>query len=153
SQYYVENPLLPLNQMVYCFNSDNGGYDSTDLVTVVGLTRTTAQEDFMVAASAFGLQANENPAPEDNLFDRSDNVSFAKKGIPAPTFSLGFRSFSGKASEHYHQPSDEAHSLDYDYLEKFFKAYILAGRLIANNPKTPFWVKGDKYENAGKELY
>jgi len=25
SKYYVDNPLLPLDQMVYCFNSDNGG--------------------------------------------------------------------------------------------------------------------------------
>jgi hypothetical protein len=26
-------------------------------------------------------------------------------------------------------------------------------RLIANDAKTPFWVKGDKYYEAGKSLY
>jgi aminopeptidase YwaD len=74
-------------------------------------------------------------------------------GIPSPTFSMGFTSFSGKLTETYHQPSDNPDTIDYDYLVDFFKSYVLAGRLIANNPKTPFWVSGDKYEEAGKELY
>jgi len=153
SKYYVENPLIALNQMVYCFNSDNAGYNDTSIITVVGLGRTTAENDIKVAASAFGLQAKDDPAPEQNLFDRSDNVHFAAKGIPAPTYSLGFTSFSGNVTDHYHQPSDEADSIDFDYLVKFFKAYVLSGRLIGNNPKTPFWVSGDTYEAAGKELY
>jgi hypothetical protein len=43
--------------------------------------------------------------------------------------------------------------MDYDYLEQFFRAYVLAGRLLGNDPQTPFWITGDKYEAAGKELY
>ena len=78
---------------------------------------------------------------------------FAVKGIPAPTFSLGFTAFNGTVTEYYHRPKDQADNIDYDYLEKFFKAYVLAGRLIANDPETPFWTVGDKYEAAGKELY
>jgi len=153
SKHYVENPLIPLKQMVFCFNSDNAGYNDTSLVTIVGLGRTTAENDIKVAASAYGLKAVDDPAPEQNLFDRSDNVHFAIKGIPAPTFSMGFTSFSGEVSKHYHQPSDEADSLDYDYLVKFFQSYVLSGRLIGNNPQTPFWVLGDTYEAAGRLLY
>lgn len=153
SQYYVENPLIPLEQMVYCFNSDNAGYSDTSIITVFGLGRTTAENDIKVAASAFGLTAIDDPAPEQNLFERSDNINFAMKGIPAPTFSMGFRSFDGQVTETYHKPNDKAETIDYDYLVKFFKSYVLAGRLIANNPKTPFWTSGDKFEAAGKELY
>lgn len=153
SKYYVENPLLPLEQMVFCLNSDNAGYNDTSLITIFGLGRTTAEEDIKTAATAFGLQAIEDPAPEQNLFERSDNVNFANKGIPAPTFSMGFTSFSGDVVKYYHQPSDEADSLDFDYLYKFFQSYVLAGRLISNNPQTPFWTSGDKYEEKGKELY
>lgn len=153
SQYYVENPLIPLDKMVYCFNSDNAGYSDTSKVTIIGLSRTTAGDDIKVAASAFGLEAIDDPAPEQNLFDRSDNVHFAAAGIPSPTFAMGFTSFSGQVSETYHKPNDEADTIDYDYLVDFFKSYVLAGRLIANNPKTPFWVSGDKYEEAGNELY
>lgn len=153
SSYYVDNPLIPHNKTVFCFNSDNAGYNDTSLVTIIGLGRTSAEQDIKVAASAFGLEAIDDPAPEQNLFDRSDNVHFATIGIPSPTFSMGFTSFSGKLTETYHQPSDNPDTIDYNYLVKFFKSYVLAGRLIANNPKTPFWIAGDKYENAGKELY
>ena len=153
SEFYVENPVLPLNQMVYCFNSDNGGYNDTSLATLFGLYRTTASQHIINAVATFGLTANDDPAPEQGLFDRSDNVHFAKKGIPAPTFSLGFTSFDGDVTKYYHQASDEAETLDFDYLFKFFKAYVLSGRNIANDPITPFWVEGDKYEEVGKELY
>jgi aminopeptidase YwaD len=153
SSYYVDHPVLPLNQMVYCFNSDNAGYNDTSVATIVGLERTTAAGHIKNAATAFGLRATDDPAPEQGLFDRSDNVHFAKKGIPAPTYSLGFTSFDGDVTKYYHRPGDEAETLDYDYLYKFFSSYVLAGRLIANDPVTPFWVKNDKYEMAGKELY
>lgn len=153
SGYYVDHPILPLNQMVYCFNSDNAGYNDTSIATIVGLERTTAAKHIKNAASTFGLRAIDDPAPEQGLFDRSDNVHFAKKGIPAPTYSLGFTSFDGDVTKYYHQPGDEAETLDYDYLYKFFSSYVLAGRLIANDPITPFWVENDKYEMAGKKLY
>ena len=153
SRFYVDNPVLPLNQMVYCFNSDNGGYNDTSLATIIGLSRTTAAQNIKDAVATFDLTAIDDPAPEQGLFDRSDNVNFAAKGIPAPTFSLGFRSFDGDVTKYYHQPGDHADNMDYDYLEKFFRAYVLAGRMIANDPVTPFWTSGDKYEEAGKKLY
>lgn len=153
SSYYVENPVLPLNQMVYCFNSDNAGYNDTSVISVIGLTRTSAEKNIINAAQAFGLKAIEDPAKEQGLFDRSDNVNFAKKGIPAPTFSLGFTSFDGDVTKYYHQPGDEADTLDYGYLLKFFQAYVLAGRNIANDNQTPVWNAGDKYEEVSKTLY
>lgn len=153
SKYYVENPVLPLNQMVYCFNSDNAGYNDTTKATIIGLPRTTATEHITKAAAVFGLTAIDDPAAEQGLFDRSDNVNFASKGIPAPTFSLGFNSFDGDVTKYYHRPGDEADTLDYDYLLKFFSAYVMAGRSIGNDPVTPFWTAGDKYEEAGKKLY
>jgi len=153
SKFYVENPVLPLQQMVYCFNSDNAGYNDTSLATIVGLARTTAAQNIRDAAAAFGLTAIDDPAPEQGLFDRSDNVHFAKKGIPAPTFSLGFTAFNGDVTKYYHRPGDEASTLDYDYLLKFFQAYVLAGRNIANDPVTPVWTTGDKYEEVSKSLY
>ena len=153
SGYYVDHPVLPLNQMVYCFNSDNAGYNDTSIATIIGLERTTAASYIKKAATTFGLTAIDDPAPEQGLFDRSDNVHFAKKGIPAPTYSLGFTSFDGDVTKYYHRPGDEAQTLDYDYLYKFFSSYVLAGRLIGNASETPFWVESDKYETVGKKLY
>jgi aminopeptidase YwaD len=153
SEFYVKNPALPLKQMVYCFNSDNGGYNDTSLVTIIGLQRTTAAQNIKDAATIFGLTAIDDPAPEEGLFDRSDNIHFAKKGIPSPTFSLGFIAFNDDVTKYYHKPGDEADTLDYDYLLKFFRAYVLSGRNIGNDSKTPVWTLGDKYEETGKALY
>ncbi len=153
SEYYVDHPVLPLEQMVFCFNSDNGGYNDTSLATIIGLNRTTATNAIKNSVAQFGLKAIDDPAPEQGLFDRSDNVHFAKKGIPAPTFSMGFNAFNGDVTKYYHRPGDEADSMDFDYLESFFRAYVLSGRTIANEPTTPFWSEGDTYEAAGKQLY
>lgn len=153
SAYFVENSPVPLDKIAYCFNIDNGGYNDTSIVTVMGLTRTTAQNHMETACNAFGLDVIEDPAPEQGLFDRSDNVNFAKKGVPAPTFSLGFRAFDADIMKYYHQPSDNPDSVDYDYITKYCKAFVLSGRLIADDPSKPFWIEGDKYYETGKELY
>lgn len=153
SKAFVENTPIALDKMVYCFNSDNGGYNDTSKATIIGLGRTTAEEMIVEACSAFGLEAIDDPAPEQGLFDRSDNVRFAVKGIPAPTFSMGFTAFDDEITKYYHQAGDNPNTLDYSYLEKFFKSYVYASRLIGNAKKAPFWIKGDKYYDSGKELY
>ena len=153
SRYYADNPVIPLEKVVYCFNSDNGGYNDTTKTTIIGLNRTTAGHHFKKAAEEFGLTAIDDPAPEQGLFDRSDNVSFAAKGVPAPTYHMGFHSFDDEIKKYYHQASDNPDNLDYDYLLKFFQSYILSSRLISNDPETPFWVEGDKYYEVGKALY
>ncbi len=153
SQYAADNPIIPLDKIVYCFNSDNGGYNDTSLATIIGLPRTTADQEIIKACKAYGLTAVDDPAPEQGLFDRSDNVNFARKGVPAPTFSMGFTAFDEEIGKYYHQQTDNPETLDYEYLVKFFKSYVYAGRLIADRDTRPFWVEGDKYYETGKELY
>ncbi len=153
SRWFVEHSPLELKKMVYCFNSDNGGYNDTSIATIIGLGRTTAEAFIKQACQAYGLTATDDPAPEQGLFDRSDNVNFAKKGIPAPTFSLGFKAFDDEIGKYYHQPADHAEGLDYDYLYKFFSAYVYSCRLIGNTSEKLFWKAGDKYFEAGKKLY
>ena len=153
SAYFVDHSPVPLDKIAYCFNIDNGGYNDTSIVTVIGLTRTTVEPHMQVACNAFGLDAIEDPAKEQGLFDRSDNVNFARKGVPAPTFSLGFRAFDEEIKKYYHQAGDDIESVDLDYVTKYCKAFVLAGRLIADDPEKPFWNEGDKYYEAGKALY
>ncbi len=153
SRYLADNPIIPNDQIVFCWNSDNAGYNDTTISTIVGLERTTASQYIKDANVAFGLTAIDDPAGEQGLFDRSDNVSFARKGIPAPTYSLGFTAFEGDVTKYYHQAGDNPNTVDYDYLEKFFKSYVYASRMIGNAEETPFWVEGDKYYEAGQELY
>ncbi len=153
SAYYADNPIIPLNQVTYCFNSDNAGYNDTSVATIIGLERTEAENLIQQACNTYGLKAIQDNMPQEGLFDRSDNVNFAKKGVPAPTFSLGITAFDDTINTYYHQPADGPNTLDYDYLVKFFKSYVYACRLIGNTSQSVFWKEGDKYYDAGKALY
>lgn len=112
--------MVPLEQMVYCFNSDNIGDNDTSAATIVGIERITTGQHIKCAAEAFGLESIDDYAGEQCLFDRSDHVIFARKGIPASTFSLEFCSFYGGVTKYYYHSGDEAGTLDYDYLLNFF---------------------------------
>ncbi|MCY7358002.1 MAG: M20/M25/M40 family metallo-hydrolase [Rudanella sp.] len=153
SRYYAENPLIPLKQSIFDLNIDGAGYSDTTIVSVIGLERTGAKAEIEAGAKAFGLSVFAEPAPEQGLFDRSDNVSFAAKGVPAPTFSPGFKSFDEAIAKYYHQAIDNPESLNFSYLHRFCQAYAHTARLIADRPTRPFWSAGDKYEATGKELY
>jgi Zn-dependent M28 family amino/carboxypeptidase len=153
SAYFAENPLVPLDQIIYNLNIDGAGYNDTSVITVIGLGRTTADGLVSEAVSAFGLKAVADPAPEQGLYDRSDNVNFAKKGIPAPTFSLGFTAFDDEINKYYHKAGDQMDSMDMDYVTLYWKSFILAAEKIGNAAMKPVWIQGDKYEEAGKKLY
>jgi len=153
SRYYAEHPLVPLKQTIFDLNSDGAGYNDTTVVSVIGLERTGAKAEIEAGAKAFGLSVFAEPAPEQGLFDRSDNVQFAAKGIPAPTFSAGFKAFDAAIGKYYHQAIDNPESLDFNYVLRFCQAYAHAARLIADRPTRPQWSAGDKYEAAGKALY
>jgi len=153
SNYFAENPMIPLEQIVYNLNIDGAGYNDTTKVTVIGLGRTEADPEMKAAAGSFGLEAIPDPVPEQNLFDRSDNVSFARKGIPAPTYSMGLTAFDEEINYYYHQVTDEPHTLNYDYVTAYIRSFVLAAQKIANRDEAPFWLPGDVYEEAGVELY
>ncbi|MBX2842295.1 MAG: M28 family peptidase [Flammeovirgaceae bacterium] len=153
SQYYSEHPLVPLKKCIFNLNIDGAGYNDTSLVSVIGLDRTGAKEEIEKGSKAFGLGVFGDPSPEQGLFDRSDNVNFAAKGIPAPTFSEGFKEFDAEIMKNYHQVKDEVDTIDFDYLLKFCQSYVYSARLIANKKERPQWEAGDKYEKAAKALY
>ncbi|MEX0884733.1 MAG: M28 family peptidase, partial [Cyclobacteriaceae bacterium] len=153
SAYFAENPPVSLSDIQFNLNIDNAGYNDTSIVTVIGLGRTSADHHISEAVSEFGLKAIPDPAPQQGLYDRSDNVNFAKNGIPAPTFSLGFTAFDQKVAQHYHQVTDQVDNFDLDYALKYWKSFILSAEKIANDPNKPLWVEGDKYESVSKTLY
>lgn len=153
SRYYAEHPVVPLKQCVFNFNCDGAGYNDTSIATIIGMERTTAESDLAKACAAFGLKAAVDPVPQQNLFERSDNLNFASKGIPAITFAPGLTDFDAEINKYYHQPADEVSSLDFDYLIKYFRAYVYANFLLANAAVAPAWKPGDKFESAAKKLY
>ena len=153
SQYYSENPLIPLEKTIFNFNTDGAGYDDKTGISLIGANRTGIDPQVEKAAAAFGKKVISDPAPEQGLFDRSDNVSFAAKGVPALCFSPGITGFSDELFKYYHQVTDNPETIDMAYLKHYCQVFALAARLIANRDTVPMWVADDKYEEAGKKLY
>ncbi|MBK9490385.1 MAG: M28 family peptidase [Haliscomenobacter sp.] len=153
SQYYSENPLIPLKQCIFNLNTDGAGYNSTEHISIIGWSRTGTDALVEEAANRVNLKVFPEPAPEQNLFDRSDNVSFASKGVPALNYSPGITKFDDVISKYYHQVADQAESIDMPYFLKYCQSFANLARLIADNAQRPQWKAGDKYEKAGAELY
>lgn len=153
SEWYSNHPLIPLKQTVFNFNCDGAGYNDKSIVTLLDLNRTTADPLLKKGCEAFGLILKGDPAPEQNLYERSDNLNFAVKGIPAVDMAPGVKAFDKELFQYYHQPADEVGSLDMSYVEKFHRSFVYSAYLIANAKDKPTWVKGDKFEEAGKKLY
>lgn len=154
SKFYAANPVVPHKNVVFNMNTDGAGYNDTTLITIIGYDRTTAQPLFDEAAKAHGLKAGNDPAPEQNLFDRSDNVHFAKLGIPAPTVSAGFKAFDAEIFKYYHQLADEAgEDFNFRYLTRYVNTFLMATRMVADAKDRPRWKSGDKYEAAFNTLY
>lgn len=153
SEWYSNHPLIPLNQIVFDYNCDGAGYNDKSIATIIDFNRTTADELLKKACQAFGLELKGDPAPEQNLYERSDNMNFAVKGVPAVNISPGIKAFDPELFKYYHQPADEVASLDMVYLEKFFRSFVYGAYLIANDKERPMWKAGDKFEATGKALY
>lgn len=153
SEWYSNHPLIPLNQTVFNYNCDGAGYNDKTIATIIDFNRTTSDELLKLACQTFGLELKGDPAPEQNLYERSDNMNFAVKGVPAVNISPGIKAFDPELFKYYHQPADEVESLDMVYLEKFFRSFVYGAYLVSNAKERPMWSSGDKFESAGKALY
>ncbi len=153
SKYYADHPLIPMRQVIFNLNADGAGYNDKTSISAVGYGRTDTDGMIDAGAAAFQLKVIPNPVPEQGLFDRSDNVSFAAKGVPSLCISPGVTGFDEELMRYYHQVADEADAVDMAYLLRYCQAFAHTARLIADNPERPVWKAGDKYEKAGKALY
>jgi hypothetical protein len=102
-------------------------------VWLTGYDRSTM--GVMLARAHIAIVAD--PRPSEHFFERSDNIAFAERGIPAHTLS----SFNLHAD--YHQPSDELSRIDFAHMTAVINTATRAVRLLANGP-LPVWNPGGR---------
>lgn len=78
-----------------------------------------------------------DPYPAQNFFERSDNIVFARLGIPAHTLS------SYNMHSDYHTPSDEIDKIDFAHMTSVIRAAATAARLLADGA-APQWKEGGR---------
>jgi hypothetical protein len=151
SDYFAANPPAAVGRPIANVNMDMPLLlFPIDTVIAFGAEHSTMGDVATRAATQAGLELIPDPMPEQTLFVRSDQYSFVRKGVPAvflvPGFSSSDATVNGQAkfgeflARHYHQPSDELDlPLDTGALERFTRANIALGHLIATSKDAPAW--------------
>jgi hypothetical protein len=138
SQYYVENPVFPLENTVADLNIDMIGRfdpehkDDKEFVYLVGSDRLSTElhelsektnETFIGLSLDYTYNDEKHP---DRIYYRSDHWNFAKNGIPIIFYFTGIH-------EDYHKPTDTIDKIEFELLQKrtslvYYTAWVLANR-------------------------
>lgn len=155
SDYFAHYPTVPTDAMVANVNLDMPLflYPVADIIAF-GSEHSSLEATVANAISAEGFTLSPDPMPEENIFRRSDQYSFVRRGVPATFLVPGYTStdaaIDGQAvvvdhrKHHYHQPSDDlSRPVDWDSAVRFARANARIGYAIANEDERPTWNEGD----------
>ncbi len=159
---FVADPPVARNRIVANFNVDSPQpFGLTHDVAAIGLEMSTLGDAFADVVREHGLRPEDDPNPAAGSFYRSDQVSFAKAGIPALYLQagrdyveeLGFDPAAFRL-QHYHQVSDRIHpEWDLTGLERDIRVLYEVALRIANADDQPRWAPGNEFETAWSQLY
>ncbi len=166
SEYYSENPIIPLDKTVANLNMDgvNPAGEMNDL-TIVGIGHSEMDQVAERAAKKQGRYIQPEAEPEKGMFFRSDQFNFAKKGVPV-LFAEGSYDHKEKGIEYakefrdnytasrYHAPADE-----YDPSTWIMGGMVQDGQLflnigldLANSTSWPKWNPSSEFSRPKKKL-
>ena len=138
TQWYVRHPAFPIAQMVADMEIEMiGRPDSmaggSGKAWLTGFDRST-MGDILKSAN---VPIVPDPYPAQRFFERSDNIVFARMGIPAHTLS------SYNMHTDYHTPSDDVDKIDFAHMTSVIRAAATAARLLADGT-APQWKEGGR---------
>ena len=159
SLYYVTHPTIPLSRIVANLNIDGGNiFGRSKDVAVTGKGKSDLETRLATAAKAQDRIVVDEPEPDKGYYYRSDQLNFARAGVPALYFRSG-QSYIGrpagwgkeKEAEYrktrYHQPSDVI-TPEWN-LDGMVEDDVLAYRVgldVIRGAAPPAWFKGDEFE-------
>ncbi len=151
SDYFAEFPTVSVNNIIANINIDGGlpFYDFSDIIGF-GIEHSQLYERLQSAMTPLGISIATDPFPAQGIFTRSDQYSFARRGIPAVFLFTGFNSTDGSnpglkhwhymTTAHGHKPSDDlSRGWDYQIIAKFARAALALTIETASNQQRPLW--------------
>jgi hypothetical protein len=85
-----------------------------------------------------GAKLVQDPHPEENFFQRSDNIQLARAGVIAHTVS------SFGLHKDYHQASDEVKTIDFKHMTYAINSMVKPIQWLINSDFKPSWYEGKK---------
>src|ERR1019366_7316659 len=138
TNWYIAHPAIPLEHMAANLEIEMIGRPDS-LAGGIGRAWITGYERSTMgdALAANGIPIVPDKRLDQHFFERSDNIAFARRGIPAHTLS------SYTMQTDYHQPSDDITKVDFVHMAGVINAGARAVRLLTDGPK-PGWKAGGK---------
>lgn len=137
-RWYAQHPNVPLDRVAADIQVEMIGRPDTAAggpgkAWLTGFERSTMGPGLVAA----GLPVVADPRPQQQFFQRSDNIVFARAGIVAHTLS----SFNLHAE--YHTVKDEVSLVDFDHMTAMVNLVARAVRTVADGPRLA-WNPGGK---------
>jgi Zn-dependent M28 family amino/carboxypeptidase len=156
SEYYAENPVFPLNRTLANINLDGAnlyGRDNNE-IQVIGSGYTTIEDLLKQIAARQGRTIVPDKEPEKGYYFRSDQFSFAKKGVPALYCkSVTVEDDREYTANRYHKPSDEFNpNWDMKAAVRDGEALLQVGLEVANTDKWPEWKPGTEFRAIREQM-
>jgi hypothetical protein len=148
SRYYSTHPTVAAAGIAADINVDMFlPLRPLKYLEVQGVQESTLGNDIRAVAQANGIEVQTDKEPERNLFIRSDQYSFIRRGVPALAFKFGYLPGSPEEKLHkdwlknrYHAPSDDLNQpVDKAAAGKFNVVILQLIERVANDPARPQW--------------
>jgi Zn-dependent M28 family amino/carboxypeptidase len=163
SLYYSRHPTFAPGRIAANINLDGGNiFGRSEEVVYIGLGKSSLDEVVKTLAAKQDRTVVGDQFPDKGSFYRSDQLNFARMGVPAIYLDTGTK-FRGHPAEwgtekieaweaaNYHQASDElTPDWNFDGMVEDAQLAFEAGLQIANTVPLPTWNPGDEFEAARK---
>ena len=149
SAYYADNPVFPLTKTLANINIDEGNVfgRNNNQIEVIGFGYTDLEDILRDVVASQGRMVTADAEPEKGFYFRSDQFSFAKKGVPALyTKSVTVEDEREFTEKRYHKPSDEFDpNWDMKAAVADADALLQVAVRVANGQKWPEWKPGTEF--------
>jgi Zn-dependent M28 family amino/carboxypeptidase len=148
SRYFANNPTVPARAIVANINTDMFlPLFPMKRLTIYGIDESEVGDEAASAAKAAGIIPEPDPEPKRNVFIRSDQYSFIRRGVPSIALKIGFEKDSPEAeiakkwlTERYHAPSDDLNQpVDKAAAQSFDLLVAKILEQVANRSEKPRW--------------
>jgi hypothetical protein len=139
SEHFTSRPPVPLEQIVADINLDGIGRSwQTDTVSAVGSAFSSLGPTVRRVArthAELSLEVVDDQWPNRNYFSTSDQIWFARRGVPSVFFS------SSGPDAHYHRPSDELSTIEPGFTARIARLAAWTVLQVADEAARPRWVE------------
>jgi len=148
SSYFAAHPTVDSKSMVADLNMDMFlPLYPLHSVTAYGLNESDLGDTLRQVAQSLDVEVQDDPAPQRNVFVRSDQYSFIRAGVPSLMMDVGFKKDSKEEAiqkewlkNRYHAPSDDLNQpVDLQAAGEYNRLMLKLAETVADAAARPEW--------------